>query len=124
MSQEADGNPVFRIRFGIGTTDDGWQYCGWNIDDVSLRGIGSEITAISDLIITKDDNPQNGSIYLQWSPINGAVTYKIHRGDSLNFEIGPQTLIHEVAHPDTFYEDTDIINQMDGAFYQVVVSDE
>jgi hypothetical protein len=121
---EADGNPAFRIRFGIGPTDDGWQYCGWNIDDVSLRGIGSAITAISNLTISKDSNPINGSIYLHWSPISGAVTYKIHRGDSLNFEVGPQTLIHEVTHPDTSYEDLDIINQVEGAFYRVVVSDE
>ncbi len=124
VSQEADGNPLFRIRFGIGPTDDGWQYCGWNIDDVSLRGIGSAITAISDLTISKDYNPINGSVYLHWSPISGAVTYKVHRGDSLNFEVGPQTLIYEVAHPDTSYEDSDIINQTDGAFYRVVVCDE
>ena len=25
------------LRWTIGTTDSGWRYCGWNIDDVELR---------------------------------------------------------------------------------------
>jgi hypothetical protein len=33
VSAVADNNPNFQIRFGIGPTDSGWEYCGWNIDD-------------------------------------------------------------------------------------------
>ncbi|MBD3169494.1 MAG: T9SS type A sorting domain-containing protein [candidate division Zixibacteria bacterium] len=40
VSAYADGNANFRIRFGIGTTDGSWQYCGWNIDDIELKGYG------------------------------------------------------------------------------------
>ncbi|HER00598.1 MAG TPA: hypothetical protein ENO22_14770 [candidate division Zixibacteria bacterium] len=44
ISQYADENPLFQIRFGIGTTDGSVQYCGWNIDDIELKGYynGSE----------------------------------------------------------------------------------
>ena len=38
VSSIADGNSNFRIRFGLGTTDYAWQYCGWNIDDIELKG--------------------------------------------------------------------------------------
>jgi hypothetical protein len=38
VSAQADGNPAFRIRFGIGPTDAGWEYCGWNVDDLELTG--------------------------------------------------------------------------------------
>jgi hypothetical protein len=38
LSTIADHNAVFRIRFGIGTTDGSWQYCGWNIDDIEIKG--------------------------------------------------------------------------------------
>ncbi len=37
----ADGNPSFRIRFGLGPTDGSWQYCGWNIDDLEINGYTS-----------------------------------------------------------------------------------
>ncbi|UCC78580.1 MAG: hypothetical protein JSW64_09880 [Candidatus Zixiibacteriota bacterium] len=38
VSSYADGNASFRIRFGLGSTDYAWQYCGWNIDDIELKG--------------------------------------------------------------------------------------
>jgi hypothetical protein len=43
LTDIADENANFKIRFGIGTTDGSWQYCGWNIDDIKLKGfyIGS-----------------------------------------------------------------------------------
>ncbi len=40
LSPYADGNIDFQIRFGIGTTDASGNYCGWNIDDVELKGYG------------------------------------------------------------------------------------
>ncbi|MFO7991133.1 MAG: hypothetical protein R6U61_02425 [Thermoplasmata archaeon] len=36
VSQYADNNPSFQIRFGLGTTDGSVEYCGWNVDDVKL----------------------------------------------------------------------------------------
>ena len=33
--------PSTRIRFTMGTTDWGWQYSGWNIDDVSIWAAGA-----------------------------------------------------------------------------------
>ena len=38
LTPYADENPDFQIRFGIGLTDGYWQYCGWNIDDITLKG--------------------------------------------------------------------------------------
>lgn len=38
VSAYADNNPNFRIRFGLGSTDGSWQYCGWNIDDIVVKG--------------------------------------------------------------------------------------
>lgn len=36
ISAIADNQPTLYIRWTMGTTDSGWQYCGWNIDDVRL----------------------------------------------------------------------------------------
>ncbi len=38
LSIYADENPDFQIRFGIGPTNAAYHYCGWNIDDISLKG--------------------------------------------------------------------------------------
>ncbi|NLI15663.1 MAG: carboxypeptidase regulatory-like domain-containing protein [candidate division Zixibacteria bacterium] len=39
VSAVADNNPNFQIRFGIGPTDSGWEYCGWNIDDLKITAL-------------------------------------------------------------------------------------
>ena len=36
ISQWADGASDVSIRWIMGPTDTGWQYCGWNIDDVQV----------------------------------------------------------------------------------------
>ena len=40
LSDYANNNPDFQIRFGIGPTDSYGNYCGWNIDDLELRAYG------------------------------------------------------------------------------------
>ncbi|MCK4718497.1 MAG: N-acetylmuramoyl-L-alanine amidase, partial [Thermoplasmata archaeon] len=42
ISSYADGNPDLQVSFGIGPTDDAWQYGGWNIDDIVINGIGPQ----------------------------------------------------------------------------------
>jgi hypothetical protein len=39
ISAYADGEPTVYLRWTMGTTDTGWQYCGWNIDDVRLTSL-------------------------------------------------------------------------------------
>ncbi|HPO14239.1 MAG TPA: C1 family peptidase [Candidatus Hydrogenedentes bacterium] len=36
ISEIADNQPTVFLRWAMGTTDDNWPYCGWNIDDVVL----------------------------------------------------------------------------------------
>ncbi len=39
ISDVADDQPEVYVRWVMGTTDIGWEYCGWNIDDVSITGM-------------------------------------------------------------------------------------
>ena len=39
ISAVADGQSTVYIRWTMGDTDSGWQYSGWNIDDVEIWGI-------------------------------------------------------------------------------------
>lgn len=38
ISAVADRQSTVYIRWTMGTTDGGWEYCGWNIDDVAVTG--------------------------------------------------------------------------------------
>ncbi|MBN2055699.1 hypothetical protein JW905_12290 [bacterium] len=40
ISSYADGHDTVYIRWVMGATDQGWVYCGWNIDDVVVSYIG------------------------------------------------------------------------------------
>ncbi len=39
LSAVADGQETVYLRWTMGSTDVGWQYCGWNIDDVEIWAI-------------------------------------------------------------------------------------
>ncbi|HPF32210.1 MAG TPA: FlgD immunoglobulin-like domain containing protein, partial [Candidatus Sabulitectum sp.] len=41
ISPWADTSPQVWIRWVMGTTDPGWEYCGWNIDDVEIWAAGA-----------------------------------------------------------------------------------
>jgi hypothetical protein len=41
ISDRADEQSNVRIRWTMGTTDGGWKYSGWNIDDIQIVSIGS-----------------------------------------------------------------------------------
>ncbi len=36
ISEVADNQPTVYLRWTMGTTDVGWTYCGWNIDDIQI----------------------------------------------------------------------------------------
>jgi hypothetical protein len=38
ISTVADNQPTVYLRWVMGSTDDSWQFCGWNIDDIQLHG--------------------------------------------------------------------------------------
>ncbi len=39
ISDWADNCPEVWIRWTMGTTDQGWRYCGWNLDDVEITAV-------------------------------------------------------------------------------------
>jgi len=40
LEDVADGQPTVYLRWTMGSTDGGWRYCGWNLDDIQLFGLG------------------------------------------------------------------------------------
>ncbi len=42
ISAFADNKPNVYLRWTMGSTDSGWTYCGWNIDDIALIGYSAE----------------------------------------------------------------------------------
>ncbi len=46
ISSVASGQSSVFVRFTMGTTDGGWEYCGWNVDDFQVTGY--ECTSVDD----------------------------------------------------------------------------
>ncbi len=56
LSAVADEQPTVYIRWGMGVTDSGWKYSGWNIDDVRLQGTvarNSPVLTTNELYVTE-----------------------------------------------------------------------
>jgi hypothetical protein len=92
LAQYADSNPDFRIRFGIGPTDGGMDYCGWNIDDIVLKGYGE---------------PPAGSPNIAYSPTSLSDT--LHLGETAidtvkSYNTGEALLRVRFSSTDTWLE--------------------
>ena len=44
----ADGEPALYIRWTMGTTDQGWRYCGWNVDDIEILALEQMNTGVAE----------------------------------------------------------------------------
>jgi C1A family cysteine protease len=48
ISDVADGEETVYLRWTMGSTDGGWRYCGWNIDDIEIWGIEDGPSGVDD----------------------------------------------------------------------------
>jgi len=48
ISAVADGQETVYLRWTMGTTDGGWTYCGWNIDDIEIWGLERVLSGVDD----------------------------------------------------------------------------
>jgi len=50
LSAHADNQPTVYLRWTMGSTDGGWRYCGWNIDDIEIWGHErDDLSAVEDV---------------------------------------------------------------------------
>jgi hypothetical protein len=54
LSQYADGNPLFQLRWGLGTTDGSQVHGGWAIDDIQLKGYVASSSGAAAYMFTPD----------------------------------------------------------------------
>ncbi len=78
ISLAADGNATVYLRWTMGSSDPGWTYCGWNIDDIALTANcvptpgdfdGSGLVDIADVPAFADCLGGPGSIATPWCDI-------------------------------------------------------
>ena len=109
ISAYADDNPNFQIRFGLGKTDGSYNFCGWNIDDITIKGYnqatgtpamaisGTEIMDSLDIDLEVPHNVHiknngdgrlkvNFSSEQEWLDFSTAQNY-VYPGDSIDFPI-------------------------------------
>jgi len=86
ISAVADNQSTVYLRWTMGTTDVGWRYCGWNIDDIQLIAFecesGNPPQAIDDLTCELEKD----NIILKWSEPyadKGVASYVIYRSSAV-----------------------------------------
>ena len=57
ISDYADGSNNVKVRFCIGTTDSGWEYSGWNIDDLLIDGDSKPVISVDQTSYDKSVAP-------------------------------------------------------------------
>jgi len=63
LSAVADDQPTVYLRWTMGATDSGWQYSGWNIDDVAILGVDTGVTPPPETVSTGIDClPDSGQL--------------------------------------------------------------
>ncbi|MGB2987124.1 MAG: C25 family cysteine peptidase [Phycisphaerae bacterium] len=51
ISSVADGESTVYLRWTMGSTDVGWRYCGWNIDDIEVWGLITAVDPCADGVL-------------------------------------------------------------------------
>jgi carboxypeptidase D len=100
ISDIADNQSSVFIRWTMGPTDSSWRYCGWNIDDVEIIGIGGS-SSID--LITPDDSavlPDSPPATFQWQT-DVPCKFKIEFAPTSAFDTSTITFPPEAWMPDT-----------------------
>ncbi len=83
ISGLADGEPEVWVRWTMGPTNMGWNYCGWNIDDVTVTGVADAGTGglvpPSLTLVSLAPNPSRGDVTLTYGlPVAGEVEVSVY----------------------------------------------
>ncbi|MBU1076608.1 MAG: T9SS type A sorting domain-containing protein [Spirochaetes bacterium] len=88
VSAYADNNANFQIRFGLGTTDTGWRYSGWNLDDLILSGDHVTSPTLPAVTLNSPINgiwTNNNRPLFNWNDVTGAERYNIQIAGDAGF---------------------------------------
>lgn len=77
VSAHADGNPDFRIRFGMGTTNATGTWCGWNVDDIELLAYNTLPPVTFDPPVTAAPQREGNDLVVRWQPTTPSPYYRV-----------------------------------------------
>ncbi len=80
ISDYADQQASVQIRFSVGETDGGWQYCGWNIDDFYVFGV--PVSAVPNATVSATPGCGTGSVTVS-SDKSGTQTFYLTDNDGI-----------------------------------------
>ncbi len=67
ISDVADDQSTVYLRWTMGTTDGGWQYCGWNIDDIEIFALDGFSEPIALSAFNASYNEPEDCVTLSWT---------------------------------------------------------
>jgi C1A family cysteine protease len=83
ISEVADDQPQVYVRWVMGPTNDGWTFCGWNIDDVEMLGLeeragGPELPPMLQMSNAVPNPVRSGCEFQIVMPASGDVLVRIY----------------------------------------------
>ena len=92
ISNIADGQPKVYLRWTMGTTGAGvlgWQYCGWNIDDVEIWAVTSAPTTTTTTTTTSTTTTTTTTLPTTPTVTTGSATAATSNSATLNGTVNP-----------------------------------
>ncbi|MCB1046353.1 MAG: trypsin-like serine protease [Calditrichaeota bacterium] len=77
VSDWADGNPAFQIRFGLGPTNGNTTFCGWNVDDLSMLAFNTDIPIVYDPPLAAAPLREGNDLVFNWTPQSDSPYYRV-----------------------------------------------
>ncbi len=85
LSAVADGQETLYLRWTMGTTDGAWRYCGWNIDDVEIWALASDVLSAA----ADEGLPKVAGITGVWpNPFNPRTSIGFSLPEAASVELG------------------------------------
>ena len=116
ISQYADNQSTVYLRWVMGETDGGWQYCGWNIDDIEIYAYDAVFSPIELSSFEAAYADSTDSVLLSWTTLfeTDVIGFNIFRSETddfatssiINLSIIPGHGTSTIPHNYEFNDDT------------------
>ncbi len=92
ISEYADDQSTVYLRWVMGETDGGWQYCGWNLDDIEIYAYDAVTEPIELASFQTEYADSTNSVLLDWTTMKeyDAQGFNLYRSQSDDFNSAVQ----------------------------------
>ena len=133
ISDVVDDQATVYLRWTMGTTDGGWQYCGWNIDDIEIFALGGFSEPIALSAFDASFNEPEDCVTISWTTQfeTEVMGFNLYRSETdtfeeaiqVNTELIPGTGTTSIPTDYTYNDENAVVTILYYYWLEVVTSD-